>query len=431
LKLDYGKEGIDITIDPEWNVTIFTPSEQKPVENPIQKIKESINSPIGSLNLKEIIRKKDKIESVCIIASDATRPVPSNLILEALIAELNIYGIEDNQITILIATGLHRTSREEELERILGDNLKNRIKVVNHIATNENSLINIGAIGDNHPVLINKLYYNADLKILTGYVEPHFFFGFSGGRKSLIPGIAGEETIMDNHSATHIASPHARFGTYKENPMHQHALEIAKKAGVDFIINVCINEEHKITQVAAGDLEKAHEFLVGYQLKHVFREISEPYDIVICGNGGYPLDLNLYQAVKSMAIGEIAVKKGGTIISVNECADGVGIGQDKFKELIFSGMVPKEIYKKILNKEIVVPDQWEIQILVRILMKAHIYVISKLNENEIGNIGLKYTRTVEEAINNCLGEYGSDASILILPNGPQILPLLKDIKLNS
>ena len=426
MKLDYGKTGIEINLDPEWNVTIFHPLKKNPIENPIEKIKESINNPVDSPSLKEIVKNKGDVKSVCIVASDATRPVPSHLILEALIAELNIYGIEDEKIMILISTGLHRNSREEELERILGENLKKRIKVIDHIATDENSLIRVGITADNHPILINKHYIEADLKILTGYVEPHFFFGFAGGRKSLFPGIGGAEIIQNNHSAENIASPFARFGTYKENPLHKNSIEISKKVGVDFIVNVCINEQHDIIQVASGDFEKAHEILVSYQLKHVFREIGKPYDIVICGNGGYPLDLNLYQAVKSMAIGEMAVKEGGTIISVNECTDGVGIGQDKFKELIFSGMKPKEIYNKILNKEIIVPDQWEIQILTRILMKADIYVISKLNEDEIGNIGLKHAKTVEDAIRNCLKKHQSDSSILILPNGPQVLPLLKE-----
>jgi len=200
-------------------------------------------------------------------------------------------------------------------------------------------------------------------------------------------------------------------------------MEIVNLTGVDFIINVCINENHNIFKVAAGEVQKAHEDLVNYQLRHAFKKIPELYDIVICGNGGYPLDLNLYQAVKSMAIGEIAVKKGGTIIAVNECADGIGIDQDKFKELLFSGMTPQDLYKKILRKEIIVSDQWEIQILARILMKAEIVVISELDENEIGNIGLKYAETVEDAIMGCLKKYGSNASILVLPNGPQILPL--------
>jgi len=426
MKLDYGKEGIEININPDWNVTIFYPSEQKRIPNPIEKIRESINNPIGSLTLKEIVKNKKNIEKVCIVASDATRPVPSYLILEALIAELNDYGIVDNQIMILIATGLHRISRKEELERILGKNLINRIRVVDHIATDENSMINLGTTTDNHLILINKLYYKADLKILTGYVEPHFFFGFAGGRKSLIPGIAGAETLQNNHSAENIASPYARFGIFKENPLHKNSIEISRKVGVDFIVNVCINEHHEIVQVASGNFEKAHEKLVNYQLKHIFRDIKEQYDIVICGNGGYPLDLNLYQAVKSMAIGEMAVKNGGAIISVNECADGIGVGQEKFKELIFSEMTPNKIYEEILNKDIVVPDQWEIQILARVLMKADVFVISKLKENEIGNIGLKYAETVEDAVNICLNRHGKDASILILPNGPQVLPLFKE-----
>ncbi|MFW9901447.1 MAG: nickel-dependent lactate racemase, partial [Candidatus Thorarchaeota archaeon] len=396
-----------------------------PYDNPIEKIRESINNPIDSLTLKDIIESKKIVEKVCIVASDATRPVPSHLILEALISELNDRGIMDNQILVLIATGYHRTSREEELERILGKTLIKRIKTFDHIATDRDSLVNIGTTSDNHPIFINKHYYEADLKILTGYVEPHFFFGFAGGRKSIIPGIAGAETLQHNHSAENIASPYARFGIFRENPLHQHSIEISKKVGVDFIVNVCINENHEIVQVASGNFEKAHETLVQYQLKHIFREINEPYDIVICGNGGYPLDLNLYQAVKSMAIGEMAVKEGGTIISVNECVDGIGIGQDKFKELIFSEMSPKVIYEKILKKEIVVPDQWEIQILARVLMKADIFVVSKLKENEIGNIGLKYAETVDEAINNCLKRYGKNASILVLPNGPQVLPLMK------
>jgi len=425
MRLDYGKEGIEIKLNPNWNITILKPLIQELIKNPIDKIKDSINNPIGSLSLKDIIKAKSNLKSVCVVTSDATRPVPSNIILEALIEELRAAGVRNNQISILIATGLHRVSRDDELERILGKKLKNKIKAVDHVAIDKNSLIFLGTTSDNVPIYINKLFYESDLKILIGYVEPHFFFGFAGGRKSLVPGIAGVETIQGNHSAKMIASRHSRFGIYKENPMHRSAMEIVNLAGVDFIINVCINENHKIVKVAAGDVQKAHESLVKYQLNHAFKNITELYDIVICGNGGYPLDLNLYQAVKSMAIGEMAVKKGGTIIAVNECIEGIGIGQDKFKELMFSGMAPQEIHKKILTKEIVVPDQWEIQILARILMKADVLVISELNENEIGNIGLKYAETVEDAIMGCLKKYGSNASILVLPNGPQIFPLYK------
>lgn len=424
MKFDYGKSGIEVSLDPSWNTTIFRPSKQDVIEDPINAIRNAIKNPIGTPSLKKIVKSKKEIKSVCIVVSDATRPVPSHLLLKGLIKKLSDYGLQEEKILVLIATGLHRTSRKDELKRILGEYVTSSVKIVDHIARDKNSLIFLGKTFNNIPIYINKHYYESDLKILTGYVEPHFFFGFSGGRKSIIPGIAGAETILANHSAENIASPNARFGIYKNNPMAENSTEIAKLVGVDFVVNVSINENHEITQVAAGDLERVHKKLVNSQLKHIFKEIQEPFDIVVCGNGGYPLDLSLYQAVKSMAIGEMAVKKNGTIISVNECADGIGGGQDEFKELLFSDIPPEEIYKKVLNKEIVVPDQWEIQVLTRIMMMADIYIVSKMKEDEIGNIGLKHAKTVEEAIKKSLNKHGSKAKILILPNGPQILPIL-------
>ncbi len=424
MKFDYGKSGIEVSLDPSWNTTIFRPSKQDVIEDPINAIRNAIKNPRGTPSLKKIVKRKKGIKSVCIVVSDATRPVPSHLLLKGLLKELSAYGLQEDKILVLIATGLHRASRKDEIERILGENLTSNVKIVNHIARDKNSLAYLGNTINNIPLYINKHYYESDLKILTGYVEPHFFFGFSGGRKSIVPGIAGAETILANHSAENIASPNARFGIYKNNPMAENSTEFAKLVGVDFVVNVSINEKHEITQVAAGDLERVHKKLVNYQLKHIFKEVQEPFDIVVCGNGGYPLDLNLYQAVKSMAIGEMAVKKNGTIISVNECVDGIGGGQDEFKELLFSEMSPEEIYKKVLNKEIVVPDQWETQVLTRIMMMAEVYIVSKLKEDEIGNIGLKHAKTVEEAIRKSLNKHGSKAKILFLPNGPQILPIL-------
>jgi len=424
MKLDYGKKGIELEIDPNLNTKIIQPVEQIPIVNPIEAIRDAIKNPLGNLSLKAIIKNRKKIKSVCIVVSDGTRPVPTHLILEGLLRELNDYGIKEKHTGVLIATGLHRPSRKEEINRILGVISTSDIKVINHIATDKKSLVSLHNSYNEIPIYINKYYYESDLKILTGYVEPHFFFGFSGGYKSIVPGLAGAETILANHSAEKIASPYARFGIQENNPLPEHSSIHAKIVGVDFTIYVCINKNHEITQIAAGDVELVHKRLVDYQNKHVFKEIQEPFDIVVCGNGGYPLDLNLYQAVKSMAIGEMAVKRGGTIISVNECSEGVGKGQDKFKELIFSEMNPKEIYNKILQKEIVVPDQWQIQVLTRILMKSEIYLVSSMEEEEIGNIGLKYADTVENAIKNSLIKHGSDANILILPNGPQILPLI-------
>lgn len=412
-------------MNPEWCITVIPAKRQPALKDPLKQIRNSIRNPIGSVPLQDIISQKKKIDQICIVVSDATRPVPSQIILEAIISELKTYGITDNKILTLIATGLHRASYEDEIIRILGYNLKNRIKYVDHHAYNNEDLKFLGTLEDGTPIYINNLYYESDLKILTGYVEPHFFFGFSGGSKSIVPGIAGKSTIQANHSARNIDSPFSRFGIYKNNSMVKASAEIANLVGVDFIINVCINAKHEISNVAAGNLEAVHKELINYQLKYIFEEISEPFDIVISGNGGYPLDLNLYQAVKSMAIAEIAVKEGGTIISVNECSEGIGKGHDKFEELLFSNKSPSELYNKILQNEIVIPDQWEIQILARIMMKAEIYVVSSLNETELGNIGLKYANSIEDALHVSLLKHGKDAKVLMLPNGPQIIPKFK------
>ncbi|MFW9951940.1 MAG: nickel-dependent lactate racemase [Candidatus Thorarchaeota archaeon] len=424
ITFEYGKKGLEIKIDPSWNCTFIKPKNQIVLTNPVRSIRKAIQNPLGTLSLEDIIKNKKKVNSICIVVSDATRPVPSHLIIEALIMELENLGLGNDLITILIATGLHRPSNGKEIERIVGKKYYGKIKVMNHNAKDLNSLQYIGDFKDGIPIYINKLFLESDLKIIVGYVEPHFFFGFSGGSKAIIPGIAGKDTIMFNHSAENIASPYSRFGLYKSNPMAKMSSDLVKQIGIDFIVNVCINEKHQITKVAAGELEKVHKALVNYQLEHIFTNLKKPFDIVVCGNGGYPLDLNLYQAVKSMAIGELAVRHGGTIISVNECSDGIGIGQEDFKQLLFSAMSPKEIYHKVLNKEILLPDQWEIQVLTRIMQKADIYVISKLKEQELGNIGLKYAHSVEDAINQALNLHGYNASVLFLPNGPQVLPKL-------
>ena len=423
IKIDYGKNGLKFNPYHDWNVDVIVPKTQGALPSPVSSIEKAINNPIESPNLRSIINKKKELENVCIVVSDATRPVPSYLILEAFLNQLNSLGVRDENVTILVATGLHRQSTREDHEVILGPSLYKKLKVIGHDSKDRKSLKQI--VASNNNFLINKHYCESDLKIITGYVEPHFFFGFSGGRKSILPGIAGEDTIQNNHSADMIHSEYSRFGIYQENMMHKQALIAANAVGVDFAVNVCINEKHQIVKVAAGNFEKVHEELVKYQLENVFHPITDPYDIVICGNGGYPLDLNLYQAVKSMAIGEMVVKHGGTIISVNECIEGVGIRQDKFKELLFSGVSPKEIYDKIMNGQIIVPDQWEIQVLARILQKADVFIISKLKKNELGNIGLKHASSIEEAVEKSLQKYGSQARILVLPNGPQALPLLR------
>ena len=332
----------------------------------------------------------------------------------------------DEKIKILVSTGLHRRPNHSELIRMIGSEHLNRFDVLFHDAKNEMELDYVGDTSSGNSVYLNTYYVNAAFRIATGYVEPHFFSGFSGGRKAIVPGIAGKNTILFNHSAKNIHSEYARFGSLEGNPLHQDMEEATRLLKPDFCINAILNRYHKLTHIAAGNIFAVFNSLVQIQEQKCFKDIPKKYDMVICGNGGFPLDLNLYQAVKSMVIGELACKKGGIIISVNECRDG--IGQESFSELINSGDTPEVIYEKALDGRINVPDIWEIQVMSRVLMNHVVFVVSTMKESELGNTGLRFASSVEDAINRGLEELGSlpgDTSILIIPDGPLMLPKIK------
>ncbi|MHA1793555.1 MAG: nickel-dependent lactate racemase [Promethearchaeota archaeon] len=428
VKVAYGKSGIDVEIPDSLRVDIFKPKSIKGLENPIGAVKSSIKNPIGAPALREIVKekcthvKKEEIKA-CIVISDHTRPIPSKYILPPVIEELLDSGLLKENISILVATGLHRKSTMEELKNILGEKILKNYKVIIHEANDDESLVHLGTSSRGTPIYLNQHYVRADIKILTGYVDPHFFAGYAGGRKSVVPGIAGTKTILENHSARNIDHPRARFIFIKDNPIHEDALEIANLVGVDFIINVCLNEKHEIIKVASGGLEKAHGELVKFMNDFVAREIASPYDIVVVNNGGYPLDLNLYQAVKSMSIGEMAVKKGGTIIATNELSDG--FGPNVFKEIIEKEGNPERLIAKLKSKELITESQWQVQILARILLKAEILVVSSMPTKSFENIklGLKGMKNFKEAMNHAINKHGNDATILILPAGPQLIPV--------
>ncbi|MCP4763138.1 MAG: nickel-dependent lactate racemase, partial [archaeon] len=326
MKVDfqYGKSGLIFNIPEKYeNVTILEPKEDIGLKDPVNEIYNSFQKPMSSKPLKLLLQRR-KVGEIVIIVEDHTRPLKSKSIIEALIKIFSELNINDNEVKILVATGLHRSSTPDELERMLGIDIINRFDIIFHDANNKMDLDNIGENKFGNQIYLNSLYINAGFRIVTGYVEPHFFAGYSGGRKSLIPGIAGKETILNNHSAKNCDNENARFGFLKGNPIHEDASEAVKMAKPDFCINTIINSTHEITKVASGNITSVHNYLVQIQQKKCFSEIDKKFDIILCGNGGYPLDLNLYQSVKSMAIGEIAVKKGGIIISINECSDKVG-----------------------------------------------------------------------------------------------------------
>lgn len=431
--IPYGKSGLEINLPNSLNVTVAKPEPiEMPVDNPLASIAEAIDAPFGSESFDAIIKIKQEFLgrndlSVCIVVSDHTRPVPSHLLLPPLLEQLEQSGILTENITILVATGLHRASTRNEIDAMLGEQIASKYIVINHDCKDKDSLKFLGKSTLETPIWINKTFINADIKILTGYVDPHFFAGFAGGPKAIVPGIAGEETIVENHSARNIGSPKARFAVLEGNPIHEDALEIAKKVGVDFIVNVCLDDQHRIVKVAAGDLEAAHNALVDYVKQTAVVQMNNYFDIVIVNNGGHPLDLDLYQAVKSIVLGELAVKEGGTIIAVNEAGDG--FGSDEFKEIIENEPDPDELIRKLLEKELVIDAQWQVQTLARAAKRAEILVVGSMPKTAFKNVklGMKWIGSVEKAVDQSIKKHGKQAKILVLPAGPQLVPQIKGL----
>ncbi|MFX0101497.1 MAG: nickel-dependent lactate racemase [Candidatus Hodarchaeota archaeon] len=429
VKLAFGKNGLDVDFPDELNVEIAKPQKQEPLQDLKGEINRAINNPIAGPQLLDIIKEKRGSDdnckiNTCIVVSDHTRPVPSHAILTPLLYRLKEMGIQSEDITILVGTGLHRASRDDELIQMLGVDIGKNYKIIIHDANDKDSLKYMGESSRNTPIWINKHYIDASLKILTGYVDPHFFAGFAGGRKAIVPGISGAETIIENHSARNINHPRARFLMLKDNPIHEDSLEISKMIGVDFIVNVCLNEDHEVIKVAAGNLEGTHSHLADYMKGITSKSYSSYFDIVVVNNGGYPLDLNLYQSVKSMIIGESAVKKSGTIIATNELSDG--FGSEKFKEIIENEADPGALIERLIKKEMVMESQWQVQTLARVLLRAEVLVVSSLPESDFSQVklGLKWVENFNKAMEMSLKKHGKEANILVLPAGPQLIPII-------
>lgn len=426
IDFQYGKTGRKISIPDECNIDIIQPEKTEALVDPVEEIYASLSKPMSSQPLKKLLQKK-KPGPIIIVIDDHTRPIQSKHILIALSRVFEELHIEDQDVKILVGTGLHRAPTPEELERMVGKEIIYKYDILFHDANDTMNLEHVGGTKHGNQVYLNADYVNAAFKIITGYVEPHFFAGYSGGRKAIVPGIAGKDTILHNHSPKNIDS-NAHFGILDENPIHLDAEEATRlsKAKPDFSVIATINSNHQITSVKSGNIFSVHNYLVQQQQKTSFKEIEHKYDVVICGNGGYPLDLNLYQAVKSMSIGELAGKENAAVISVNECSDGVG--QDSFNELINSEKTPKEIYADAVAGKINVPDVWEIQILARVLMNYQVYVVSSMKNKELGTIGLRHALTVNDAILDYSERYNlnkDELKVLVLPKGPLILPKLK------
>jgi lactate racemase len=422
-ELEYGNEKIKVEIPDRNLLHVISSRHLKAIANPQGAIFNGLKDPVGCGPLSEKIKGK---KNICIVISDSTRAVPTQLILEALLAEIESCGIKKDAITILVATGLHRPNLGKELGSLVGEKIAGSYRIINHYARDRQSCVDIGQTGRGTPIIINKNYVEADFKILTGLIEPHFMAGFSGGRKAICPGISYMDMFKHFHGPEILESPKAAFGVLEGNPFHEESTEIAKKAGVDFIVNVTINKQKEVTGVFCGDLEKAFYSGAKFCLEASVCEIQKEADIVVTSGGGLPLDATLYQTVKGMVGAMPAVKQGGIIVCAAECTEE--IGSREFVEIVQEEDDIDKFMEKIRRKDYFKIDQWEFEELVRAKRKADIYLYSGClleGASAIPRSTLKLVRSVEEAIKLGLERFGKDATISVIGEGPYVIPVLK------
>lgn len=419
LTVPYSKQGMKLNIPDENFAKVLQSKAHDYVVNKTQEeiVEESMDNPIGSLRLEEIAKNKN---NVVIITSDHTRPVPSKVTMPIILRRLREANPNIN-IKILVATGFHRPSTKEELIYKMGEDIVNNEEIVMHISTDDSQMVKMGVLPSGGDFYINKLAYEADLLIAEGFIEPHFFAGFSGGRKSILPGIASAKTIMYNHCSDFIDSENARTGTLNNNPIHEDMIYAAKTAKLAFILNVVIDQDKKVIASFAGDVEKAYS--TGCEFVTDLSKIEScKADIVVSTNGGYPLDQNIYQAVKGMTAAEATCNEGGVIIMVAACNDGHG-GQS-FYDNIANASCPTEVLNRVrkIPRGETMPDQWEFQILARILEKYTVIMVTdKCDSEMIKNMHMKHASNFDDALQMALYIKGKDSKIVVIPDGVSVI----------
>ena len=389
----------------------------KSTQSGLEIVHRAMTAPIGSPCLKDLARGK---KTCTIIISDHTRPVPSRDILPPMLEELRD-GNPKIDITLLVATGFHRGTTAEELRTKLGEEIFSHEKIVIHDCRDKASNVKIGTLPSGAPLVIDRLAAETDLLVSEGFIEPHFFAGFSGGRKSVLPGVCDQVTVLGNHCSRFIDSEYARTGILKNNPLHHDMVAAAHMAKLAFVVNVIIDENKHTVTAFAGDMDQAHES--GCDFLRRYCEVQAiPGDVVITSNGGAPLDQNIYQCVKGLTAAEASAKDGAVLIMCAGLSDGHG--GEGFYRSVCDCERPAAIYQSIMNtpQSETIPDQWESQILARILMKHRVIFVSPAErEAMLHEMKLDWAPNLDAAIAMAKKEKGADAQITVIPNGISVI----------
>jgi len=416
MKLKYGKEEIQLPIQDQNIIQILNSNKQKALLHPENRLKNLLKNPIDSPSLKDLVNQK-KAKKILIIVNDITRPIPYEIILPPLLVELHQIGIKKENIIFMVATGIHRSNSQEEIKEIFGKNIFSTYKFINHDCDDPNSK-DLGNLKSGNKLWVDPIVSDIDFIITTGVIVPHYFAGFSGGRKSILPGICGRKTIEANHAR--MVSSDSRTGNLKGNPVHQEMQEAAEKVGVDFNINVVTNEHYEIIEIVAGELLASWQQGVEICKKIYLCPIEKKADIVIASAGGYPKDINVYQAQKALNNAYQAVKPGGTIILLAECSEGYG--EPTFEKWVEEANSPDDIIERLKKKFVL--GGHKAYAIAKLTKEVEVILISSLPQDKVRKLYFIPMENISQATEYVKEKYGEDFQAYILPSGNTVLPQL-------
>ena len=419
VRLAYGESGLVVEAD-SARTTVVDPVHHDAAADPYAVLRRALREPVAGPPLRERVQRG---QTVAISACDGTRPQPRHLMIPAVLAELD--GLVDlADVVVLVATGTHRGNSDAELRQMFGDEVVDSVRIVNHDGRDREQLAWLGVHGDGVPVWLNRQWVDADVRITTGFVEPHFFAGISGGPKLVAPGLAGLDTVLVLHDAARIGSPRATWGVTQGNPVHDDVRAIAEATGVTFALDVVLNRDKDIVAAFGGDLPAMHAAACATAKRIAMQPVDAPFDVVVTTNSGFPLDQNLYQSVKGMSAAHQIVRPGGTIICAAECRDGFPDHGD-YRSVLVSADSPQALLDQIGRSAETAPDQWQVQIQARIQATSRVVMHTGfLTDAELRTAHLEQTADITATIAESLAAAGPDARLCILPEGPQTIPYI-------
>jgi nickel-dependent lactate racemase len=418
IKLDYGRTGLEVDLPDDRLIGPLAIKDVAPLAHPENAIASALAQPTGTPSLAELARGR---KNACILICDFTRPVPNRLLLPPMLRILEEQGIDREDILILVATGLHRPNQGTELEEMVGPDIVKHYRIENHFGKKLSDHEFLGITPNGVPAYIDRRYVKADLKILTGLIEPHLMAGYSGGRKVICPGIAALETVKVWHGPKFLEHPRADCGFLEGNPVHEENTRIAKLAGCDFGVSVCLDGQRRITWVGAGDMEKSWMEGVRFVENIVRVGVPAAVDVVVTSSAGYPLDATWYQAIKGLTGALPIVKQGGTIILAASLSEG--IGSPEFQRLLADNKDLEQFIQRILGKDYFIMDQWQLEEFAKVVKRCKVKVVSQgLSAETLRGFNVEPAGSVEVAVKDCLTAYGPSAKVAVIPKGPYVLP---------